>query len=292
MTSTLTIGAGLGGICLLSTRQQKRDVVFKAAQAAGIERFVPAQPAQSTVLRDCMKSVGEMLYGRRRKQPIMTRRLASRNAFECVRVVHEPVFSRNRYEFLFSAEIENWGEVVLDLRPDGPNHSALVVNLAQAIASKRDYLPGPVVSQIAVRALRHWGALPLVESGGAWFLSGYHLEQYRTFASILRGDDNSGPRFTVTQFEIASDPDTVEHVLDLLHAEITAGVNEIMNDVAEATGGMTDRSIDVRIARANRFMAKVRQYEDLLGKPLPDLSEAIESAKQAVAVNRLLSVAI
>lgn len=40
------------------------------------------------------------------------------------------------------------------------------------------------------------------------------------------------------------------------------------------------------------FLDKVRSYEQMLGKPLPDLTDAIEQVKQAVAVNRLLAAAV
>jgi hypothetical protein len=60
----------------------------------------------------------------------------------------------------------------------------------------------------------------------------------------------------------------------------------------DATGGMADRSINIRLNRADKFLDKVRLYEQVLGKPMPDLTAAIEQVKQAVAVNRLLAVAV
>lgn len=287
--NTLTIGSGLGGICLLSTKAAKRTRVLEAATLAGIDRFVPLMPPQTTVLRECMKQVGESLFGRRRKQPIAVRRMDASHEFECVRVVTVPGQSRNRYDFLFSASITNWQAHVLDLGNVGPTLACVFDELQQAVNYHSTYLPGPIISQILVRGLKSWGALSLIEHGGAWFLDGRYLEQYRAFANHLRGD---GPNFIVTQFEIASDPDTVAHVLDRLHAEVSEGVKEIMDDVMQATGGMNDRSVNVRIGRANTFLAKVQQYESMLGRPLPDLVDAIEQAKQAVAMNRLLSAAV
>ena len=284
----ITLGAGLGGICLMSTRRQRRDTVYDAAVLAGIERFVPPTPAATTTLRSAMLEEGARLYGRRRKQPITVRQLDEPNAFECVRVV--PSVARNDYRFLFSASIDpQWQVTILDTNMD-VSRNVLWDAVTQQVDVMRLYLPGPVISQVLVKGLRSWGALSLKDDGGAWFLDGRYLEKYRDFARHVRGVD--GPKFTVTQFEIGSDPDTVAHVLDCLHDEITAGVQEIMSDVMAAEGGMSDRSINCRTERANAFLAKVQQYESLLGRPLPELTDAVEQTKQALAVNRLLASSI
>lgn len=286
----LTIGAGKGGLCLLNTKECRRDRVYDAADKIGCGKLVPAQPARTTVLRAAMEEVADSSYGKRRKQPISVRQTADRAAFEAVRVVTHA--TKNEYVFLFSACIdENWNVSILEYTTDGPYGYVLCAKLDQLVANKRDYLPGPVVSQVVVKMLKDWSAVPLLDNGGAWFLPGMHLDDYRSFARDVHGVGD-GPRFGVTTFEIASDPDTVSSVLDRLHAEVTAGMQEIMADVMEATGGMADRSINVRLSRANEFLKKVRLYEAIIGKPLPDLTEAIEQVKQAVAVNRLLSAAV
>jgi hypothetical protein len=284
----ITIGAGLGGICLLSTRRQLRHAVYDAASLAGIERFVPPVPAVTTTLRSAMLEEGTRLYGRKRKQPITVRQLDEPNAFECVRVV--PSTARNDYRFLFSASIDTqWRVNILDENFEVQSH-ALHEAVTQQVDLMRLYLPGPVISQVLVKGLRSWGAVSLKDDGGAWFLDGRFLEQYRAFAKHVRGTD--GPKFTVTQFEIGSDPDTVAHVMELLRDEVTIGLSAIMQDVNEAHGGMTDRSINVRLDRANKFLAKVQQYESLFGRPITDLTDAIEQTKAAVAVNRLLATSV
>lgn len=288
---TLTIGSKLGGICLLNTRQALRQTVFDAAAAVGCGSYVPAQPARTTVLRECMKNVADEMYGRRRKRPIVIRQLNSPDSFEAVRVI--PGQSQNKYEFLFSAQIDtHWNASILEYTTDGPFGYVVLAKLDAAIAQMRDYLPGPVISRVVVKMLTHWKAVPLKEDGGAWFIDGAHVEDYKSFAATVRGPNADGPRFTVTMFQIDNDPDTVMHVLDRLGEEVAAGMKEIMDDVLAATGGMADRSINVRLNRANAFLDKVQTYERILGKPLPDLTDSIEQVKQAVAVNRLLSASV
>lgn len=287
---TLTIGAGLGGLCLLNTSPCLRDTTHAAADSVGYGRLVPARPPRTSILRAAMEDVAAMLYGKRRKQPIRVHLTADQNAFEAVRVVTRSV--KNEYQFLFSASIdENWGVTVLDndYISNNVSRGGIEHHLEREVLNKRDYLPASTVGQIVVKMLKDWKALPLLDNGGAWFLPGPRIDDYRTFASGVAG---AGPRFNITTFEIASDPDTVMHVLDRLHAEVTEGINEIMADVLEASGGMADRSINVRLDRANVFLSKVRHYESILGKPLPDLTDAIEQVKQAVAVNRLLAAAV
>jgi ABC-type histidine transport system ATPase subunit len=81
-------------------------------------------------------------------------------------------------------------------------------------------------------------------------------------------------------------------VLDSLRAEVTAGIEEIMQDVLSAEGGMQDRSIRLRMSRADEYLKKVSLYEKLTGETLAGLSGALEQAKQALAINRLLAVAV
>lgn len=244
MTSDiLTIGHGLGGLCLLNTAPCLRDTVFSAADRVGCGNLVPAVPARTTVLRAAMEDVATMLYGKRRKQPIRVHLTADQHAFEAVRVVTRHV--KNEYQFLVSASIDDaWNVSVLDYDPH-VSRNVTLHHLENAVKQARDYLPASTVGQIVVKMLRAWKALPLLDNGGAWFLPGSRIEDYRAFASGVSG---AGPRFNITTFEIASDPDTVMHVLDRLHAEVTAGMQEIMADVLEATGGMADRSINVRRA--------------------------------------------
>ena len=292
MTPTiLTIGSGLGGIVILNTKTVARDRLFAAADAVGGGKFVPAMPARTTVLRECRKEVADGLYGRIRRQPNVVRHLDDPASFEVVRVV--PGQSQNEYRFLFSALIgANWDVGILEYDSAGPRGSQVLASLDPAVVRERDYLPSSVVGQVVVKMLRSWKATPLKDDGGVWFLLGQSLDDFRQFASLVRGPNADGPNFTVHQVEIASDPDTVMHVLDRLGTEVQAGLAEIMQDVMDATGGMADRSINIRLNRADKFLDKVRLYEQVLGKPMPDLTAAIEQVKQAVAVNRLLAVAV
>ena len=130
------------------------------------------------------------------------------------------------------------------------------------------------------------------EGGGVWFLGDEHLAKYRRFSSLLRGDTGSGPLFTLTTFDIDANPETAGQVLDKVRATVSVGVAEIMDDIANATDGFSERSIKIRLARANKLLAMVNEYRSLLGVDMPELTDAIEHAKQAVAVHRLLSAAV
>jgi hypothetical protein len=81
-------------------------------------------------------------------------------------------------------------------------------------------------------------------------------------------------------------------VIQKVRDTVSQGVDEIMQDVMEATGGMNDRSVNVRLARANKLLALVEQYQSLTGIAMPELTDAIERCKQAVALNRLLAAAV
>jgi hypothetical protein len=290
--SFLTIGAGLGGIAFWNTARASRAAVRAAAIAAHpeLESFVPTQPSPTTTLRTAMTDVASSVWGKVRKQPLAIRQLEQEGSFEVCRVVTGAL--HNRYVSLFSARIlPDWTTDIMSIGQSPPSsHAGSVFDMvADRVREERDYLPAPVISQVMVRCLRYWSATLLKDDGGVWFLPGVHLEAYRRFADALRPH---GPSFRLTAFEIGSDPDTVSHVLSSLRTEIMAGVSEIMDDVLRAEGGMQDRSIALRQARADAFLDKVRQYEGFTGHTMSDLTDAVEKTKQALAVNKLLAASV
>jgi hypothetical protein len=286
--TTLSVGSRCGGICILNTRTALRDTLQRAADAVDASKFVPTQPPVTTTLRLAMHGVGIGLFGKRRKQPISSRHIDG-NDFECVRVV--PNGDRNEYHHLFSATIDkNWAVTVLAHNHDA-NSAFVEPALQSAVVQLRDYLPAPIVSRTAVRILQSWKAVPMAEGGGVWFLGESHLDKYRRFADILR-DDGRGPLFTLTTFDIDANPETAGDVLSKVRETVKAGVAEIMDDIANATDGFSERSIKVRLGRANRLLSMVNEYRQLMGVDMPELTDAIEQAKQAVAVHRLLSASV
>ena len=287
--STVTIGSKSGGLCILNTRTVLRDQLQAAADDVGCSKMVPQQPPTTTTLRLAMHGVGIGLFGKRRKQPIATRSIEA-DSFECVRVV--PSGDRNEYHHLFSASIDkHWNVQVLAHNHDAHGHLVQPA-LASAVIQLRDYLPAPIVSRVAVRVMQSWKAVPMADGGGVWFLGEDHIDKYQRFASILRGSDGTGPLFTLTTFPIDANPETAGQVLDKVRETVRSGVAEIMDDVANATDGFSERSIKVRLARANRLLSMVSEYRSLMGVDMPELIDAIEQAKQAVAVHRLLSASV
>lgn len=286
--TTLSVGSRCGGICILNTRTALRDTLQRAADEVDASKFVPTQPPVTTTLRLAMHGVGIGLFGKRRKQPISVKHIDG-NDFECVRVV--PNGDRNEYHHLFSATIDtNWKVTVLAHNHDAT--SAFVEPALQsAVVQLRDYLPSPIVSRTAVRILQSWKAVPMADGGGVWFLGESHLDKYRRFTDILR-DDGRGPLFTLTTFDIDANPETAGDVLSKVRETVKAGVAEIMDDIANATDGFSERSIKVRLGRANRLLSMVNEYRQLMGVDMPELTDAIEQAKQAVAVHRLLSASV
>jgi hypothetical protein len=288
--STLTIRSGLGALAFWNTKSTLRQRVQTAAEQAGIERFVPSQPSPSAVLREAMIETAKQLCGRVRRHPFMVRRLADSHSFE-VRQVH-PRKHENDYDFCFSATITNaWCMDVLRVGETMASADAVFHHLLSKVKERRDYLPAPMVSDVMVRALQSWSATRLKDDGGVWFVPSEHVNRYRAFAYAIAGDGD-GPRFCVTPFEIGSDPDTVSHVLDSLRSEVTTGIQDIMDELLESQGSLQARSLRTRADRVNGYLDKVVQYEAITGHALSDLSAAIEQARQALALNRLLSVAV
>lgn len=287
--TTLTVGSRSGGLCILNTRAVRRDTMQQAADDVDRSKTVPEQPPCSTVLRLAMHDVATAIYGKVKKQRISERQIDA-DSSEAVRVV--PAGDRNEYRHLFSAAIDkNWSVSILS-HNGAAQEFVIEAALQNAVVLLRDYLPSTIVSRIAVRILQSWKAVPMAEGGGVWFLPDERLDDYRRFAAILRGADGTGPLFSLTTFNIDANPETAGQVLDKVRETVSAGVAEIMDDIANATDGFSERSIKVRLGRANKLLAMVNEYRSLMGVDMPELTDAIEQAKQAVAVHRLLSASV
>lgn len=286
--NTINIGSKSGGICIIESRATPRQLMLDATTAAGVQKYVPAEPPQSTALREAMGRVARTYYKRIRNQPLVARQVEN-NSYECCRVIPQGI--KNEHRFLFSAEIKDWVVRVLDVNTqEYMTAMALIGALNHTVNELRTILPTSVVSRVVVRALQKWNAVPMSENGGVWFIGHDHIEEYRAMASVLSGKNTARLRLTV--FDIDANPETAGDVLDKVRAAVTAGVKELEDDIANATDGFSDRSIKVRLARADRLLATVNEYQNLMGIDMPELTAAIEQAKQSVAIHKLLSVGV
>lgn len=270
-----------------------RDTVHAAAAAIGIEKYVPEAPPASTALYESMEKYIAERFGKVKHQPLKALRTQQPRTFEARRCVRGD--EQNEHKFLFSASVEEDGTVKV-LSTNGmmcvhDNYVSVTMGVVQnelqeLVRKQLTILPGPYVTGILCKGLKRWGCQALNDRGGLWFLPTEVVPLYRTWAEHLYP---TGCRFTHCEVTVSHNPEFVEHLLDNLREEVVQGLNDITNDMLNAEGGMQDRSIRIRLTKAESFLAKIAKYEGITGVTLDDLRTVAEQTKQALAVQKMLA---
>jgi hypothetical protein len=270
-----------------------RDMVHSAAAAIGIEKYVPEAPPASTALYESMEKYIAERFGKVKHQPLRVLRTQQPRTFEAVRCLRGD--DKNEHRFLFSASVEDDGCIKVLAANNGGwvadngctvSDISLHNDVQELVRKQLTILPGPYVTGILCKGLKRWGCQALNDRGGLWFLPTEVVPLYRTWAEHLYP---TGCRFTHCEVTVSHNPEFVEHLLDNLREEVVQGLNDITNDMMSADGGMQDRSIRIRLAKAEAFLAKITKYEGITGVTLDDLRTVADRTKQALGVQKLLA---
>lgn len=293
----ITIDNNSGGLAFWSSIEDcHHNHVLAAAQAAGIEKFVPAQTPPSTALRTAMEDVARQLFGRRRHEPLSIVQTSQPCTFECVRIVRGN--TDNEHRFLFSASVDSAG-VVTVLRPSGTHIDddtrtvyvpLLSSDLQHAVHKQLTILPGPTVTRVLASGLSSWGCQSLHDRGGLWFLPSHRVAAYEAWSEVFR--QNTSCRFVLARLDVSHNPAFVEHLANEVRADVLSGIHEITQDMLNAQGGMQDRSIRLRMEKAQEFLRKIEQYEAITDVTMQDMRDAIEKTKQALSIQKLMAAAV
>lgn len=293
----ITIDEKSGGMAFWSgITDVSRDTVHAAAAAIGIEKYVPEAPPASTALYESMEKYIAERFGKVKHQPLRVLRTQQPRTFEAVRCLRGD--DKNEHKFLFSATVQDDGSISVlatnglhEVRDNGCAVSEYILHsdVQELVRTQLTILPGPYVTGILCKGLKRWGCQALNDRGGLWFLPQEIVPLYRTWAEHLYP---TGCRFTHCEVTVSHNPEFVEHLLDNLREEVVQGLNDITNDMMSADGGMQDRSIRIRLAKAEAFLAKIAKYEGITGVTLDDLRTVAEQTKQALAVQKLLAASV
>jgi hypothetical protein len=91
-------------------------------------------------------------------------------------------------------------------------------------------------------------------------------------------------------FEVASDPKTVEHIVNQLHEEVTSQSQGILDEIT--TGIDDEKRVKLLRKKCQAIVSKIRSYEEALGQQLDWMREPLEAAENGLAVSSLLEVSV
>lgn len=126
------------------------------------------------------------------------------------------------------------------------------------------------VSAWLIKCAEALGAVSLRDRGGIYFIPNGSLETWKTLTSALV--KASGEAHTVYSMTTLHEDDAVAAVLDALTLEATEFFSKCSEKIEKGTIG-GKRAIKNRMGDSENLLAKIRSYEELLGRKLEDLTD-------------------
>ncbi len=131
------------------------------------------------------------------------------------------------------------------------------------------------------------GATTLRESGGIYFVPRDKVERFNRMVQALKAVSDH----KIYQVKAMTGDEAVEAVLDAIVAEAEAAAKAVEEDLAQGQGEkegedsetkpLGPRALSTRADRCREMVNKVRQYEELLGKMMPQITERLDDLKVA-----------
>lgn len=273
--------AGHSAIVFGTNRAHTRSVVKDACEKQGWKNVVTRPPSQTTALQEAIKEVARATAVEP-DLPLLVRTLTEDLSFEAVRI--RKGATRNDAIHVVSAAVDA-SHVVQLLELNGSLSGGLIgPHLQQAYDRRRDLMSPSQLHNAVAGVVRRLNGVAL---GGAnlYYLPAEALTRFAQWR-----DDAQLWRYHVVPFEVASDPKTVEHIVNQLHAEVTSQSQGILDEI---TNGIDDeKRAKLLRKKCQAIVSKIRSYEEALGQQLDWMREPLEAAENGLAVSSLLEASI
>lgn len=273
--------AGQSAVVFGTNRAHTRSVIKDACEKQGWKNVVNRPPSQSTAMQEAIKEVARMTTVEP-ELPLLVRNLTADLAFEAVRV--RKGATRNDAIHVVSAAVDE-AHVVSLLELNSQLQAGVIgAHLQQAYDRRRDLMsPGQLRTAVAGVVRRLNG----VALGGANL---YYLPAAAVATFAQWRDDACLWRYHMVPFEVASDPKTVEHIVNQLHQEVTSQSQGILDEI---TNGIDDeKRAKLLRKKCHTIVAKIRSYEAALGQQLDWMRDPLEAAENGLAVSSLLEASV
>jgi hypothetical protein len=271
--------AGHSAIVFGTNRAHARSVVKDACEKQGWKNVVNRPPSQATAIQEAIKEVAR-LSNVEPDLPLLIRNLTADLSFEAVRI--RKGATRNDAIHVVSASVDDLHAVQLLELNVALDVVTVRAQLQKSYDSRRDLMSPGQLRNAAASVVRKLQGVAL---GGSNL---YYLPADAVSRFAQWRDDAQLFRYHMVPFEVASDPKTVEHIINQLHEEVTSQSQGILDEI---TNGVDDeKRVALLRKKCQAIVSKIRSYEEALGQQLDWMREPLEAAESGLAVSSLLSV--
>lgn len=149
--------------------------------------------------------------------------------------------------------------------------------IRQAIDNQMDVAPHSKVASTLVEIIKTLGGVPLKPNGGVYWIPERAMVRW---ADAVAAIEKAGPGNQVFTARTAMDDDAIRAVVSAIRADIGTEVQALAEQAQN--GGDNKRSLASRQSKAEALLARVTDYEQLLGVTLQELKDGIEAATSFV----------
>lgn len=150
-----------------------------------------------------------------------------------------------------------------------------------------DVLTTHDVSHWLLTQIERLGAIGLREGGGIYYVPPQRMPEWRAIVGALQEAAPSHHVYMVPTVRMTADG--ARAILDSLTSEIESEVTRVFNEVVSGELGV--RALDKRADDSKALLAKVAQYESVIGERLENLRAQVGALEVDVAAARLAAEA-
>jgi len=246
------------------------QTMFDGLTAAGFQK----ECADRVTIPEALKSALLDLFGQKR---VLVRPLPAGNGYA---VVDESASSSKTLEYN-ARVVCKWPLAVRNVSAQdivveqGTTEDRL--RIYDAVQGQLDIAPHNKVAASLVAIVGKLGGVPLKPNGGIYWIPERAMSSWASAVSVI---ERSGAGNQVFTARTAMDDDAIRAVVSAVRTEIGTEIAALAEQAL--TGGDGKRSMSSRQAKAERLLARVTDYEQLLGVTLQELKDGIETATACV----------
>lgn len=281
----------MGGNVFWSPKDCQREALRQQLAAIGLEDYTPCQRTEAAALKMALEEYTEdMLADRRARkggngetvkrdkivQPLLSQK---EDGFEVVDVTRKQ--RGNDYVCDFRARVHE-GQVIISY---GYANQA---KIQAAYEVYRATLGGTAIGGALVEIVKAMQGVSLKDSGGVYWLPPDKCERWE---EIIRAFESAGDN-KVYIMRTVMDLQTVRAVSDNIADEVLKANKDLQDEIC--SGKLGEQAVLNRLEKARALHQRVRSYEEILGKTMVSLHEAIivadTASASAVAIQETESV--
>lgn len=252
------------------TAEFDRGLVKAGLANIGLAHRTPQPRTDEAALAHALRGV----YNDTKKYSVVAKEKQSDDGFEVMGIQRGKGAQRNQYSLTATYKVGPAGVEHVD--GSGQELGRVRTAYMEAKACITHSAVGKSLVDLVTLDL---GGVSLRPHGGIYWVPGSGMETLDKFGQVLSMSRTSG-RCDIYRLTSVMDVETVKAVRDALADEVAKEITELEQDMAKPETGK--RALINRQKHAEAVMAKLKDYESILGQSLKQMMEPMERAEQSL----------